>query len=91
MFKIFNKKKKGERSKLGKVIASNVSTIEINRVEPERIEPERIEPERIEPIRLRYDMQYRDNNTGEIFIVDVTDQETFNKIMSRKDVTLMFG
>lgn len=81
MFKIFNKKKKGERSKLGKVIASNVSTIEINRVEPERIEP----------IRLRYDMQYRDNNTGEIFIVDVTDQEAFNKIMSRKDVTLIFG
>ena len=81
MFKIFNKKKKGERSKLGKVIASNVSTIEINRVEPERIEP----------IRTRYDMQYRDNNTGEIFIVDVTDQESFNKIMSRKDVTLIFG
>ena len=81
MFKIFNKKKKGERSKLGKVITSNVSTIEINRVEPERIEP----------IRLRHDMQYRDNNTGEIFIVDVTDQEAFDKIMSRKDVTLIFG
>lgn len=81
MFKIFNKKKKGERSKPGKVIASNVSTIEINRVEPERIEL----------IRPRYDMQYRDNNTGEIFIVDVTDQEAFNKIMSRKDVTLIFG
>ena len=82
MFKIFNKKKKeGERSKLGKVIASNVSTIEINRVEPERKEL----------IRPRYDMQYRDNNTGEIFIVDVTDQEAFNKIMSRKDVTLIFG
>lgn len=78
MFKIFNKKKKGERSKLGKVITSNVSTIEINRVESERIRP-------------RYDMQYRDNNTGEIFIVDVTDQEAFNKIMSRKDVTLIFG
>lgn len=78
MFKIFNKKKKGERSKLGKVITSNVSTIEINRFEPERIRP-------------RYDMQYRDNNTGEIFIVDVTDQEAFNKIMSRKDVTLIFG
>ena len=81
MFKIFNKKKKDERSKHGKVFASNVSTIEINRVEPERIEP----------IRLRYDMQYIDNNTGEIFIVDVTDQEAFNKIMSRKDVTLIFG
>lgn len=81
MFKIFNKKKKGERSKPGKVIASNVSTIEINQVEPERKES----------IRPRYDMRYRDNNTGEIFIVDVTDQEAFNKIMSRKDVTLIFG
>ena len=81
MFKIFNKKKKDERSKLGKVIASNVSTIEINRVEPERKEP----------IRPWYVMRYRDNNTGEIFIVDVTDQEAFYKIMSRKDVTLMFG
>lgn len=46
--------------------------------------------EKVEKTNI-FEMKYRNNNTGEIHTFDASDFEAFDEVMSRKDVTLIFG
>lgn len=85
MFTIFGKKKSKETTNRDKIKGYIVPKHMGKNFTPKRFEPKTFEPE-----KHSFMVKYRDTTTGEIFEIDLYDDEAFDKMMSSKKAQIIF-
>ena len=91
MFNIFGKKKAEVHTNQREVRGYIVPKTQIKKFEPKRFEPKRFEPKKFDPEKQYFKIKYRDTKTGEIFTIDLYDDEAFEKMMSNRHAQILFG
>lgn len=86
MFNIFGKKKSETITNQREVRGYIVPKTQIKKFEPKRFEPKKFDPE-----RQYFKIRYRDTKTGEIFTIDLYNDEAYEKMMSNRHAQILFG
>jgi len=86
MFNIFGKKKAEVHTNQREVRGYIVPKTQVKKFEPRKFEPKKFDPE-----KHYFKIKYRDTKTGEIFTIDLYDDEAYEKMMSNRHAQILFG
>ena len=95
MFNTFIKKKSKEKKTNNEIRGYIVPKTMVKKFEPKKFEPKKFELEKFEftkfePKRNYFKIKYRDIKTGEIFVIDMNDDEAYDKMMNNQNAQMIF-